>query len=406
MTQIPTQDAALPEAVFFPMTNPIQNYAWGSKTALQQLFDLENPTHAPQAELWMGAHPNGCSGIAMNGKIVQLSDFITQNPNLILGEYTARQFGELPYLFKILAAENALSIQVHPNKQQAERGFAQEEKLGIAPTAAYRNYKDPNHKPELVYALTEYQAMNGFRANQEILNYFIELSIDEIQPLVDAFQSNPTEQGLRDFFSGLLSLQGEIKNRALEVLITQAKQIDLPLFQLIVELEKHYPNDIGLFAPLMLNVITLQPGEAMFLDAETPHAYLHGTGLEIMANSDNVLRAGLTPKYMDIDELVACTQFKHKPLEQLRLKSEVIEGCEQYPIPVADFKFAIIPPATQQTIGVQSAEIVLPLDSSMILRHTNGEKCLVRKGQSVFIPAYAEQYTIECDSRVARAFSA
>ncbi|SYZ81653.1 mannose-6-phosphate isomerase [Vibrio paracholerae] len=406
MTQIPTQDTALPEAVFFPMTNHIQNYAWGSKTALQQLFDLENPTHEPQAELWMGAHPNGCSGIAINGKIVQLSDFIAQDPSLILGEYTAQQFGELPYLFKILAAENALSIQVHPNKQQAERGFAQEEQLGIAPAAANRNYKDPNHKPELVYALTEYQAMNGFRANQEILNYFIELSIDEIQPLVDAFQSNPTEQGLRDFFSGLLSLQGEIKNRALEALIAQAKQIDLPLFQLIVELEKHYPKDIGLFAPLMLNVITLQPGEAMFLDAETPHAYLHGTGLEIMANSDNVLRAGLTPKYMDIDELVVCTQFKHKPLEQLRLKPELIEGCEQYPIPVADFKFAIIPPATQQTIGVQSAEIVLPLDSSMILRHTNGEQCLVRKGQSVFIPAYAEQYTIECDGRVARAFSA
>lgn len=406
MTQIPTQNAALPEAVFFPMTNPIQNYAWGSKTALQQLFDLENPTHEPQAELWMGAHPNGCSGIAINGKIVQLSDFIAQNPSLILGEYTARQFGELPYLFKILAAENALSIQVHPNKQQAERGFAQEEQLGIALTAAQRNYKDPNHKPELVYALTEYQAMNGFRANQEILNYFIELSIDEIQPLVNVFQSNPTEQGLRDFFSGLLSLQGEAKNRALEALMAQAKQIDLPLFQLIVELENQYPNDIGLFAPLMLNVITLQPGEAMFLDAETPHAYLHGTGLEIMANSDNVLRAGLTPKYMDIDELVACTQFKHQPLEQLRLKPEVIEGYEQYPIPVADFKFAIIIPATQQTIGAQSAEIVLPLDSSMILRHANGEKCLVRKGQSVFIPAYAEQYTIECDGRVARAFSA
>ncbi|WP_337227710.1 mannose-6-phosphate isomerase, class I [Vibrio cholerae] len=406
MTQIPTQDAALTEAVFFPMTNPIQNYAWGSKTALQQLFELENPNDEPQAELWMGAHPNGCSGIAINGKIVQLSDFIAQNPNLILGEYTARQFGELPYLFKILAAEKALSIQVHPNKQQAERGFAQEEQLGIALTAAQRNYKDPNHKPELVYALTEYQAMNGFRANQEILNYFIELSIDEIQPLVNVFQSNPTKQGLRDFFSGLLSLQGEAKNRALRALMAQAKQIDLPLFQLIVQLEKHYPDDIGLFAPLMLNVITLQPGEAMFLDAETPHAYLHGTGLEIMANSDNVLRAGLTPKYMDINELVTCTQFKHKPLEQLRLKSEVIEGCEQYPIPVADFKFAIIPPAAQQAISVRSAEIVLPLDSSMILRHANGEQCLVTKGQSVFIPAYAEQYTIECDGRVARAFSA
>lgn len=156
----------------------------------------------------------------------------------------------------------------------------------------------------------------------------------------------------------------------------------------------------------MLNVITLQPGEAMFLDAETPHAYLHGTGLEIMANSDNVLRAGLTPKYMDIEELVACTQFKHKPFEQLRLQPEMIEGSEQYPIPVADFKFAIIPPAVQQAICVRSAEIVLPLDSSMMLQHANGEQCLVAKGQSVFIPAYAEQYTITCDGRVARAFSA
>lgn len=406
MTQIQTQDAAQSEAVFFPMINPIQNYAWGSKTALHQLFAIENSNQEPQAELWMGAHPNGCSCLVINGQNVKLSAFIAQNPSLMLGEHTARQFGELPYLFKILAAENALSIQVHPNKQQAERGFAREEQLGIALTAAHRNYKDPNHKPELVYALTEYQAMNGFRTNQEILSYFIELAIDELQPLVKAFQANPTAQGLSHFFSGLLSLKGEAKNRALETFMNQAKQIDLPLFQLIVELEKQYPNDIGLFAPLMLNVITLQPGEAMFLDAETPHAYLHGTGLEIMANSDNVLRAGLTPKYMDIEELVACTQFKHKPFEQLRLKPEMMEGSEQYPIPVADFKFAIIPQATQQAICVRSAEIVLPLDSSMMLQHANGEQCLVAKGQSVFIPAYAEQYTITCDGRVARAFSA
>ncbi|RAH20632.1 mannose-6-phosphate isomerase, class I, partial [Vibrio vulnificus] len=138
------------------MTNPIQNYAWGSKTAMQQLFAIENPTNEPQAELWMGAHPNGCSCVTMAGQQVKLSDFIAQNPALILGEQTVAQFGELPYLFKILAAENALSIQVHPNKQQAELGFAREEQQGIALTAANRNYKDPNHKPELVYALTEY----------------------------------------------------------------------------------------------------------------------------------------------------------------------------------------------------------------------------------------------------------
>ncbi|MEF1306498.1 mannose-6-phosphate isomerase, class I, partial [Vibrio owensii] len=199
------------------------------------------------------------------------------------------------------------SIQVHPNKQQAELGFALEEKQGIPLTAANRNYKDPNHKPELVYALTEYQAMNGFRPTSEIISFFSELAIPELQGLVDDLIANQTPTGLATFFSGLLSLEGEQKEMALTVLLAQARITDLPLFNLILELEKQYPGDIGLFAPLMLNVITLQPGDAMFLDAETPHAYLKGTGLEIMANSDNVLRAGLTPKYMDVKELVACT---------------------------------------------------------------------------------------------------
>lgn len=405
MSDIQSLDATLPLAVFFPMTNPIQNYAWGSKTSMQKLFAIENLTQEPQAELWMGAHPNGCSYLTVHGQNVKLSDFIAQNPTLILGEKTALQFGELPYLFKILAAEKALSIQVHPNKKQAEQGFAKEEQQGIALTAAHRNYKDPNHKPELVYALTEYQAMNGFRAMSEILNLFSELAIEELKTLVDTFNTNQSEQGLSDFFSGLLSLQGETKARAVQALITQAKQIDLPLFNLIAELEQQYPNDIGLFAPLLLNVITLQPGEAMFLDAQTPHAYLHGTGLEIMANSDNVLRAGLTPKHIDIEELVACTLFKHKPFEQLRLKPDVIEGNEQYPIPVADFKFAIIPPTEQQTLTVTSAEILLPLDSPLILQHPNGEQCIAAKGQSIFIPAYAHQYTVQYSGRVARAFS-
>ncbi|KFK48038.1 mannose-6-phosphate isomerase, class I, partial [Vibrio vulnificus] len=226
------------------------------------------------------------------------------------------RFGDLPFLFKVLSAEKPLSIQVHPSREKAIEGYQKENLQGLQLTDSSRNYKDDNHKPELVYALTFYKAMNGFRAIDKILNVFTELAIDELSPLVDAFSNNPTEAGVSDFFSGLLSLQDEAKTNAVEALIHQAKQVDLPLFALIVELEKQYPNDIGLLAPLMLNVITLQPGEAMFLQAETPHAHLHGKGLEIMANSDNVLRAGLTPKYMDIVELVACTQFKHKPLEQ------------------------------------------------------------------------------------------
>ncbi|PFG57839.1 mannose-6-phosphate isomerase type 1 [Vibrio sp. ES.051] len=402
-TQTMQTQAAHP--MFFLMNNVIQNYAWGSTTSVSQLFGIENPADEPQAELWMGAHPNGCSMVMANCKETKLSELIAQDVNAFLNEEVATRFGELPYLFKILAAEKALSIQVHPNKQQAELGFSLEEKQGIPLTAANRNYKDPNHKPELVYALTEYQAMNGFRPISEIISFFSELAIPELHGLVDDLITNQTPTSLATFFSGLLSLKGAQKEMALTVLLAQARLTDLPLFNLILALEKQYPGDIGLFAPLLLNVITLQPGEAMFLDAETPHAYLQGTGLEIMANSDNVLRAGLTQKYMDVEELVACTRFDEKPFDSLLLEPIENDGILEYPIPVDDFKFALIPHANKRTLNAQSAEILLPLDSTLVLTHANGETCVVDKGQSVFIPAYAKQYTLNCEGRVARAYS-
>lgn len=401
-TQTPHTTTAHP--MFFVMSNTIQNYAWGSTTSINQLFGIENPTGEPQAELWMGAHPNGCSTVLSNGKETKLSTLIAKDMNAFLSKEVATRFGELPYLFKVLAAEKALSIQVHPNKQQAELGFAAEEQQGIPLTAANRNYKDPNHKPELVYALTEYQAMNGFRPISEIINFFSELAIPELQDLVDDLIAEQTPAGLASFFSGLLSLEGEPKEMALTVLLAQARIIDMPLFDLILELETQYPGDIGLFAPLILNVITLQPGQAMFLDAETPHAYLKGTGLEIMANSDNVLRAGLTPKYIDVKELVACTRFCEKPFDHLLLAPIENNGILEYPIPVDDFKFAIIPSANDLSLEVHSAEILLPLDSALVVTHANGEICVIEKGQSVFIPAYAQQYTIRSQSRVARAY--
>ncbi len=391
-------------SVFFPMTNVIQNYAWGSTTSVNQLFGIENPNGEPQAEVWMGAHPNGCSMVESLGTTTKLSELIGSDMNAFLSEKVAKRFGELPYLFKILAAEKALSIQVHPNKQQAEAGFAREEQQGIDLSAANRNYKDPNHKPELVYALTSYQAMNGFRSTEEIIANFTRLDIPELATLLAGLVANQTAQGLSDFFSGLLSLQGEEKDRALAALLAYANNSQDPLMALIVELETQYPGDIGLFVPLTLNIITLEPGQAMFLDAETPHAYIKGTGLEIMANSDNVLRAGLTPKYMDIEELVACTIFEEKPFDTLLLEPNVNDEVLEYPIPVEDFKFAIIPSSTARTIEIDSAEILLPLDGTMTLTHNNGQRCVIEKGQSVFIPAYAQHYTLESQGRVARAY--
>jgi mannose-6-phosphate isomerase len=177
------------------------------------------------------------------------------------------------------------------------------------------------------------------------------------------------------------------------------------LFTLILELAALYPGDIGLFMPLMLNVLTLQPGEAMFLYACTPHAYLKGTGLEIMANSDNVLRAGLTPKFMDVPELVKCTIFQEKPADTLLTQPVEQDGGLFFPVPVDDFSFAVIMSADNLTLRTQSAEILLAMDSDVTVTHNSGESVTIAKGESVFIPAYASKYQLSSEGRVARAFN-
>lgn len=391
---------------FFPMDNIIQDYIWGSRTAISELMDVQNPENKHQAEIWMGAHPNGCSKISFNGEIKRLSDFIDENRSAILTDTTESKFGELPYLFKVLAAGEALSVQVHPSKEQAEVGFAKEEAAGIPRNAGNRNYKDPNHKPELVYALTPYQAMNGFREFKETIALFQKVNVAVIEDLVAAFSASPTSKGLEVFFSAILSLQGDVKEKAVNALLEYAKSHrEDELFATILELADQHPGDIGLFTPLMLNVITLQPGEAMFLYACTPHAYLKGTGLEVMANSDNVLRAGLTPKYIDVEELVLCTIFDAIPFDTLQFTPEQKEGGDYYDIPVEDFKFSIFKSVKGLNLKTQSAEILLALDSEVTVVHQSGETINIAKGKSLFIPAYAKQYQLTSEGRVARAFN-
>lgn len=391
---------------FFPMNNVIQDYAWGSSTSIESLFGIENPSHKPQAELWMGAHPNGCSSATFNDESILLSDLINQDKASFLSSVTAEMFGELPYLFKVLAAEKALSIQVHPNKQQAVDGYNKEEQAGIPLTAFNRNYKDNNHKPELVYALTDYQAMNGFRDFNESISLFKSMNLKSITHFVSAFEEQPNSMGLNVFFKNILSLSDDKKETAINELMAYAKvQCDSPLFALLVDLEIQYPNDIGLFTPLMLNVITLKPGQAMYLHACTPHAYIKGTGLEIMANSDNVLRAGLTPKYMDIDELMACTLFNVTPFDSLLMTPEVIAGGVNYPIPVDDFNFSVLEMVNALPLNTTSAEVLFAINSDMTVTHISGQTVIVKKGHSVFIPAYTGQYILTSSGKVARAYN-
>ncbi|WP_287146058.1 mannose-6-phosphate isomerase, class I [Aeromonas sp.] len=391
---------------FLLMQNPIQDYDWGSHDALTALFGIPNPTGKPQAELWMGAHPNGCSEVTLAGRVQKLSVVIDAAPAAALGEATRARFGSLPFLFKVLCAEKALSIQVHPSKAQAEAGFAREEAAGIDPKASNRNYKDPNHKPELVFALTPYQAMNGFRAIPAILALFERIKLASIADLVAALATNQNEGGLQHFFHQLLILTGARKEAALAALQAYATDHqDEETFALITSLAAQYPGDVGLFSPLLLNVVTLKPGQAMFLDACTPHAYVRGTGLEIMANSDNVLRAGLTPKYIDVAELLDCTRCQPKPDDQILLapRCEGMTGntVQHFDVPVPDFTFSVYP-AGEHALTTASAEILFAIDGTVTLKQ-GGETLRLEKGQSAFVPAATGHYQLLAEGRVARA---
>ncbi|MET5962071.1 mannose-6-phosphate isomerase [Citrobacter amalonaticus] len=386
------------------LINSVQNYAWGSKTALTELYGLANPQQLPMAELWMGAHPKSSSKIEdASGQVVSLRDVIDGNQSALLGDAVAKRFGELPFLFKVLCAAQPLSIQVHPNKRNSEIGFAKENAAGIPMDAAERNYKDPNHKPELVFALTPFLAMNAFREFSEIVSL--------LQPVAGAhtaiahFLEQPNAERLSQLFAALLSMQGEEKSRALAILKAALETQQGEPWQTIRLIAEFYPDDSGLFSPLLLNVVKLNPGEAMFLFAETPHAYLQGVALEVMANSDNVLRAGLTPKYIDIPELVANVKFEAKPANQL-LTTPVKHSAElDFPIPVDDFAFSLHDLSAQETaIDQQSAAILFCVEGEAILR--KGEQRLVLKpGESAFISAEESPVSVSGVGRVARVYN-
>ncbi|HAU8333386.1 TPA: mannose-6-phosphate isomerase [Salmonella enterica subsp. enterica serovar Infantis] len=367
------------------LINSVQNYAWGSKTALTELYGIANPQQQPMAELWMGAHPKSSSRITTaNGETVSLRDAIEKNKTAMLGEAVANRFGELPFLFKVLCAAQPLSIQVHPNKRNSEIGFAKENAAGIPMDAAERNYKDPNHKPELVFALTPFLAMNAFREFSDIVSL--------LQPVAGAhsaiahFLQAPNAERLSQLFASLLNMQGEP-------------------WQTIRVISEYYPDDSGLFSPLLLNVVKLNPGEAMFLFAETPHAYLQGVALEVMANSDNVLRAGLTPKYIDIPELVANVKFEPKPASEL-LTAPVKSGAElDFPIPVDDFAFSLHDLALQETsIGQHSAAILFCVEGEAVLRKDE-QRLVLKPGESAFIGADESPVNASGTGRLARVYN-
>jgi mannose-6-phosphate isomerase len=346
----------------FKLENAIKHYAWGSPEWIPRLLGAENPSGEPWAELWMGVHSEGPSKTALNGKTIPLSDIV-----------------QLPFLFKFLAAGQPLSIQAHPSLDQAREGFERENRAGTALSAPERNYKDPNHKPEILCALTPFTAMAGFREiaeSEELL-----AQVEGTEKLRAALH-----KGYGEFLSVLFDLSKEerkaLNGAVLEAAGAEGTANEGTVLALCGEFARAYPEDPGILSPLYLNVLTLNPFEAVFVPAGILHAYVHGFSVECMANSDNVLRGGLTPKYIDTKELFHILKFEpFKP--EILTAEEISPRCFRYTTPAREFVLYMLkgPEAELKEPG----DAILAVFEGSV-RLDTPENTVLRRGESVFIP--------------------
>lgn len=391
------------------LKNNIQEYAWGSKTFIPELMGETSPANKPQAELWMGAHPKAPSLITYPDRDVSLLELIQHDPNGILGPLAKKFSNRLPFLFKILAASKPLSIQAHPNKIQAERGFTKENNMNIPMGAPHRNYRDNNHKPELICALESFIALKGFRKIPEIIELIGRIGSQIPELKFDILYDLPTPEGLKNFFYHLLTIPKELQQDIIYQILKNIEQQSLDSeqsFKWVVRLNREYPDDIGILSPLLLNLVHLEPKEAMYIASGELHAYLQGAGLELMANSDNVLRGGLTFKHIDTDELCNILTFNESPVNLLKPKIHD-KGEGFYETPTPEFILSTI--TIQKGQLYQSAvnrgvEVLICIEGDSQIKNLDKDDVLtLSKGVSMIIPAAVRQYQIEGTATIYKA---
>ncbi len=371
------------------LTGVIQPYAWGSTTVIPDLLGNE-PTGEPQAELWLGAHP--LAPALLDGE--PLDQVVDSDPEAVLGSASVAAFGpRLPYLVKVIAAEQPLSLQAHPSREQAEAGYAREQAAGVPRDAPYRTYRDGWPKPEVLCALIETEALCGFRDPDATYRLFGALGVDSALALVAPLAAGGTPAAVRleSVFARMLRL-GEAERVVVDQVVQAAAGVtpdgELGLFARTArELGEHYPGDPGILAALLMNRVTLQPDEALFLPAGNLHAYLRGAGVEIMASSDNVVRGGLTPKHVDVDELLSVLDFS--PTEPVTLGcTEEHPGVWRYRASAPEFalwRLAVAGrPVPVPSSG--SGRVLLVTDGTVTATAGAVELDLVR-GQSAFVSA-------------------
>ena len=382
------------------MRNRIRPYAWGSRTAIAELLGEPSPAPHPQAELWIGAHPADSSALlagsvdAPDADARPLAEVIAADPVGTMGTGVHDRFGSrLPFLLKVLAAAEPLSLQAHPSAAQAERGFALEEAAGIPLTSSQRNYRDSWHKPELICALTEFEALCGFREPSRTVHLLAALEVPALDHYLGLLSGQPDEHGTRALFSSIITIPpstlGPLLSDVLDACVRRVQHEGefAAEYRTALALGERYPGDPGVLASLLLNRITLQPGQALYLPGGNLHAYLAGVGIEIMANSDNVLRGGLTPKHVDVPELMKVLDFT--PGDQPILRGDPgMAGEWVYQTPTPEFRLSRLEPAGGKLeIDHAGPQVLLVVDGSVQVSDARGGSLTVPKGRSVWIGA-------------------
>lgn len=380
------------------LRNKVRPYAWGSRTVIAELQGREVPTPHPEAELWMGAHPDDPSTVLdPDGVEHTLLELVDADPPGQLGAgYARRWANRLPFLLKVLAADEPMSLQVHPAREQAEAGYAREEAAGLSRLAPNRNYPDPTPKPELVCALSEFHVLAGFRRVDRTLDLLRDLATPGLDRYTNLLAAQPDSAGLRALFTTWLTLPSSVLAgllpEVLDACVDHVKAhgpFDLEC-RTVLELGERYPGDPGVLAALLLHRLVLGPGEAVYLRPGHLHAYLRGCAVEILANSDNILRGGLTPKHVDVPELLRVVDFGHGDLPVLR-GEQVAPNLLVYPAGTAEFELSRLDWLAGETTRVPlrhaGPQVLVCTDGAAVLTTPSG--CVLRlgRGDSAWVPA-------------------
>lgn len=410
--------AAVREAGAFPLRNEIRTYAWGSTTAIPDLLGVE-PTGEPQAEMWMGAHPGAPSRLRVGAEpgdaLSDLASHIDADPVGELGPAVVEELGSrLPFLLKVLAAGQPVSLQAHPSLERARAGFADEDSRGVPRDAPERNYKDTNHKPEMLCALTPFETLCGFRDTAETVRLLDALGCQALGPYQKALCVRPGAEGLREVVTGLLTAPEGVRRKLVRATVESAqralaqaeagREVEFAAeYEWARVLDDQYPDDVGVVTALLLNLVRLRPGEAVYLPAGNLHACLRGVGVEIMASSDNVLRGGLTPKHVDVPELLRVLDFANGPAG-LVTASPGADGEEVYAAPAREFRLSRLTVRTGRPVTVDTAgpQILLVVEGEARMEHGGGTLSLPR-GSSAYVGANRPPVTLDGDAVVFRA---